>query len=237
MPLLDTFIVQKRIWSDYHGREYSTELKFKKSSVKAAESFRISLPQASTMTQYSQMYSGLIQSGESANSFKYIYQNLDSIRVNRQLNRSEFAEMVICLVQDIQYVLILTRACDQNQYADLFVKEYLSQGKPCADYVKHGLYAPEEFLSNLQGDCDTRTVTLFKILSHYNYDVRIYNSEKLGHSILGLNLGSLDGTKFVSNGKPYLICETTVYGSPPGGYNPYAKDQNMWETALYNHYD
>jgi len=233
----DTLIVQTREWVDYDGNEYSTELKMKKSIVNSVENYRNSMPSVGTLEEYSMLYSEILKYGDNQNSFQYIYQNLDTIRVNRQLNKRQFAEMVISMVQDIPYVLILPRACDKNQYADLFIKEYLQNNKPCSPNVKNGLFAPEEFLSNLNGDCDTRTVTVFKILTHYGYDVRIYNSEKFGHSVIGLNLRNMNGTTFVSKGKPYLICETTAYGSPPGEYNSVTTNQNYWQTALYNSYD
>ncbi len=50
-----------------------------------------------------------------------------------------------------------------------------------------GVYAPVEFVSNLRADCDTRTVMIYTLLSRFNYDVAILNSEKYRHSVLGLN--------------------------------------------------
>ena len=46
-------------------------------------------------------------------------------------------------------------------------------------------------MTNLKGDCDTRTLLLYTILSHYNYDVAV-SSEFYGHSILGINLPIMD---------------------------------------------
>jgi len=228
----DTLIVQNRIWKDYDGNEYTTELKINKSDLATAAIRRTNMHTASSISDFNKIYYDLLSEAPEG-SFKYIYSNLDTIRVNRGLTRNHFAEVIVSMVQDIPYTLILPEECDWHMYQDRFVKDYLQSGKECVSSIKNGLFSPEEFAANLKGDCDSRTLLLFKILHHYKYDVRIVNSEKFSHSILAINLDNFNGTSFFFDQKRYTTWETTSPNIRPGRYFDNLKNQNYWQTALY----
>lgn len=228
----DTLIVQKRVWNDYDGNKYSTDLKIRKEDFRAATHYRENKKPINGFSEFNNLYYDLIEYSPE-NSFKFIYENLDTIRVNRGLSRSKFAEVIVSMVQDIPYTLVLPADCEWQMYQDQFVRQYLQSGKECVPNTRNGIFSPEEFMVNLTGDCDTRTLVLFKILFHYNYDVRILNSEEYSHSILAINSEYYSGTAFVIDGKRYVTWETTSTNTKPGTRFENLDNQKYWKTALY----
>lgn len=235
--VFDTIISQYREWEDYNGNKFSTEVKTYLDDVKAINQYRNQYASVTSFSDFNELYLDLVNFGVGRSSFDLLYQNLDTIRVSRNLDRLQFAEMVVSMVQDVPYVLILPNECNHQQYSDMYVREYLLSDQPCTPFVKNGLYSPEEFAATLEGDCDTRTLFLFRVLAHYDYDVRIFNNENIGHSILGVNLGQMIGHTKVSDNLPYTLWETTAFGLKPGAYTPFIKNLNNWKTAIYIDYD
>lgn len=139
----------------------------------------------------------------------------------KNMSRLEFAELMITAIQDIPYTLILSRACSPEDR------------KPCVGNVKSGLYAPAEFVANLSGDCDTRTVLLFTLLSRFKYDVAILNSVFYKHSILGLHINSTGKYKTYKRRKYYFV-ETTTRRNPIGYLHPEYSETNYWDVVLTN---
>ncbi len=137
----------------------------------------------------------------------------------KQMNRLEFAELIITAIQDIPYNLILHDVCKTTDV------------QPCYGNIHMGLHAPAEFISNLRGDCDTRTVLLFTLLSRFNYDVAILNSVEYRHSVLGLNIPARGKFKRYNNKKYYFI-ETTAKGCPIGYLDPQFTKIEFWNVVL-----
>jgi hypothetical protein len=230
--IFDTVIVQSRRWKDYDGNSYATELKIRTEDLTNAANYRNNMNSVSGFIGFNKVYYDLLEQAPDK-SFKYVYSNLDTIRVNRALTRGHFAEVIVSMVQDIPYTLILPQECNWQTYQDKFIKDYLQAGNECVPYIKYGLFSPEEFIANLKGDCDTRTLILFKILHHYQYDVRIVNSEKHGHSILAINSETYSGNAFIFDHKRYVTWETTTENSRPGTNFENLDNQYHWKTALY----
>lgn len=103
----------------------------------------------------------------------------------------------------------------------------------CEGKVPFGVKAPGELIGNLKGDCDTRTLFLYTILSHFGYDVVILNSEYYKHSIIGLNAPSI-GIFKVIGGVRYFIWETTAKGMQLGQFPNNMSDMRFWKVALNN---
>jgi hypothetical protein len=160
-----------------------------------------------------------------------IYAMFDSIRNTNRMDDIKFAKLITYCIQDIPYTLILDNACDRKIYNDEFIQGYLSSGGNCEGYVKFGIYSPVEFMGNLKGDCDTRTLLLFTMLNHYNYDVAMLGSELYRHSIIGVNL-PIEGVSKIINGKRYVIWETTEQGIPPGVIPKEISDMRFWSVNL-----
>ena len=140
-------------------------------------------------------------------------------QIQNNLNRKEFAELMITAIQDIPYVLIRPDSCKVNET------------KPCVGNIKFGLFSPVEYVSNLSGDCDTRTVLLFTLLSRFNYDVAILNSVEYQHSILGINIPSTGKFKRYKQKKYYFV-ETTARGCPIGYLSQSVSNIAYWNFEL-----
>ena len=101
----------------------------------------------------------------------------------------------------------------------------------CHCCSKFGINTPIEFMSNLMGDCDSRTLLIYTILEHYNYDVVILSSEHYLHSMIGINL-PIDGSYYESNNRKYIFWETTSPGLEPGILPQQFSNLNFWRISL-----
>ena len=228
--LADSIISHHRIWKDYSNNIYEADLKMRLSNFKESSRLRtnLSIPLNST-TQYNRIVSRIYDND--INRLDLVYITLDSLQTENNFSRTEFAEVIVSLVQDIPYSLILNDACDPNIYNDLFIKEYLNDNGACLGYTKYGLFSPVEFISTLKGDCDTRTLLLFTIFSHYKYDVVMLSSELYKHAIIGINLPYKGMSKLI-NGKRYIVWETTMQGIPPGLISREISNMRFWNVSL-----
>jgi len=159
------------------------------------------------------------------------YPMLDRIWNNYNLTRKDFLNIIMSFTQGIEYNVPIMGNCNTEYHHDSDIRELINQGYPCESYVTGAIYTPLEFLGNVKGDCDTRTVFLYTILKRYNYDVVILNSDVYGHSILGVNIPSSGRYKYY-NGKRYYTWETTAYGWRLGQLPPGYSNINYWHVAL-----
>lgn len=146
----------------------------------------------------------------------------DSIRNHVQqaaLNDREVVHYVVSLVQDIPYQYIMPESCEG--YSD----------HPCQPNQRFGLLSPVEFLFTLTGDCDTRTVLLYTMLTNLGYQPVIVNSVQYGHSMLAINLPS-DGDYLIHQGQRFYFWETTATGWQPGMLPPDMNNPNYWTVVL-----
>lgn len=211
----DSIITRYRKWQDYDGNRYEGKYQIKLSDYKKANYYKNNLSlYPNSKNTYDEVVFNLKQFDQ--NKFNNVYTLFDSIGSVNKLDQIKFAKMIVSFVQDIPYVLILDKECDANLYDDNFTRNYLlsNQGK-CDGPQRFGINTPVEFLANLNGDCDSRTLLLYTILSHYKYDVALMSSEYYGHSILGINL-PINGTAYSYNNQKYVLWETTSPNAKPG---------------------
>ena len=230
----DTLIVYEKNWQDYKGVNYEGKYTIKKSDYIAAKAYKQQLYQQFKVNKnYTYNYMIHLLKENDKHRLEGVYKMFDQIRTDKQLNTIEFANMVIGFVQDFEYYLILPENCDPRLYEDRFVKTYLqnSQG-PCYPNQPFGINTPVEFLGNTMADCDTRTLTIYTILNHYNYDVMVLSSNYYGHSLLGVNLPYNGQYKYMYDGIPYTLFETTVKKSSPGAISNEISNMNHWEISL-----
>lgn len=141
---------------------------------------------------------------------QFIYDYFEKIRLENDLDYREFADLVVSFVQDIPYTLILSESKEEAVKLGGFSSYYIVNNKgPFVENIKFGFLSPLEFLHSIRGDCDTRTLTIYCILSHFGYDVVVLNCYI--HSMIGLNLPS-QGKALKFNGKKYYFWETTATG-------------------------
>ncbi|MFD2890879.1 nucleoside recognition domain-containing protein [Flavobacterium chuncheonense] len=225
----DKMIKHFRIWNDYDDNQYEGTYYLKQSNYLNSGQFKNDLSHRSNLG-YDQILYNLEKFD--TNNFSSIYNMFDSIGYANKLNKIEFAKMVVSFVQDIPYNLVLQNDCNDTYQSDRFTRDFLSKNKGmCIGNQAFGICTPVEFLYHLKGDCDTRTLLLYSIFSHYNYDVAILSSEKYMHSILGINL-PLRGVAFPFRDKKYYFWETTALGAEPGELSNELNNLHFWRISL-----
>lgn len=205
----DTIIKHFRAWQDYDGNQYEGMIWTRKSDFDNAKYFKKNLLiNLNSSRAYDEIIYRLKENDK--NNLNGVYQLFDSIRQKEQLSNVKFAELIVSFVQDIPYAIIVPDDCNPNLYEDKFIKEYLSsEDARCDGFEKFGINSPVEFMSNLNGDCDTRTLLLYTMLAHYGYDVALFSSEYYAHSIIGINL-PISGMAYQYQNQRYVLWETTA---------------------------
>lgn len=229
--LTDTLIKHFRVWSDYSGKIYKGSIWIKKKDFRDARSYKTGLIlDGNTENGYDKLIYSLKENDK--DKLEGVYQLFDSLKLNNRFSEVGFAELIVSFIQDIPYSIVLPLDCDPDLYKDPFIKEYLSNANArCDGFEKFGINGPVEFMASLSGDCDTRTLLLYTIFSHYNYDVALLSSEYYGHSVLGINL-PLTGLAYKVANKRYLLWETTASNLKPGVVATEISNLNYWRISL-----
>jgi len=224
-------IRHKATWVDYNNNVYSGTFYTLRLDYNNSKSFKSNLNiNTNTTDGYSKMISEL--SSNDIEKMNGVYSLFDTIQKQHNLDSIKLAEAIVSFVQTIPYSVVLPQDCDASLYSDEFVKSYLSSADAnCDGYEKFGINTPVEFLSGLKGDCDTRTLLLYTILSHFNYDVAIFSSNYYSHSLLGINL-PFSGVSINVNQKIYILWETTAKGISPGIIPTQISNLNYWSLSL-----
>jgi hypothetical protein len=218
---LQTVHKHQRSWLDYYNNQ-NYALKYAIASAQESEAFRerdeFIVDYWQTEEEFWQkVYFDMYEKNKTRLTF--LEDSLQSIRDSLQLEREDFARMVVSFVQDIPYQYILPEGCEgHNDF-------------PCVPNVKYGILSPIEFLNTLQGDCDTRTVLLFTLLRNFGYEPVILNSNEYLHSMLALDI-STSGEYLEYKGKRYAFWETTNVGWLPGMLPPDMSNKNYWSVIL-----
>jgi len=151
----------------------------------------------------------------------------------KNLNSVQTAEMVITFIQEIPYCLVHEGSCSEASLQADFIREYHASQKPCLPDIIAGVQSPYEFIHNLQGDCDTRSLLGFSILSRLGIPASIWVSEAYSHSVLGVGLGSGSNYYKMAGGIRHSAVELTAKGFRLGMISPEQGDMNNWQIALY----
>lgn len=230
-PKRDSIITRFRSWKDYSGKNYEGKYQIRVSDFNKAHYYKNNLNlNQNSINSYDKVVFSLKEFDK--NSFNSLYNLFDSIGKANSLNKIKFAEMIVTFVQDVPYALVLDDGCDASLYNDRFTRNYLlNHSGECDGYQHFGINTPVEFLTNLKGDCDTRTLLLYSIFSHYNYDVALMSSEFYGHSIIGINL-PINGIAYTYNNQRYVLWETTAPNIKPGIIPNEISNLNNWRISL-----
>jgi hypothetical protein len=143
--------------------------------------------------------------------------------------------MVTTFVQEIPYYLVHDYTCQKiiQDANSAFITSYHRDGKPCLPNIPGGVQSPYEFLHNLKGDCDTRSLLAFAILKELHISASIWVSEAYGHSILGVGLPVAGGAYKTVEGMNHYGVELTAKGFRIGMVGPEHKNMSNWDIALY----
>ena len=149
-----------------------------------------------------------------------VIDSLEALSIKKNMDYISFAHAVVKMVQDIPYQYIISDHCT-NEHNDY----------PCYPNQRYGITTPIEFLYTLKGDCDSRTVLIYTILRHFDYDPVVLISKEYRHSMLALNIPAA-GEYLTIAGEKYYFWETTATGWEPGIIPPGMENKNYWEIAL-----
>ncbi|MBD77786.1 MAG: hypothetical protein CL840_02440 [Crocinitomicaceae bacterium] len=142
-----------------------------------------------------------------------------------QLNAVDFANYMVSFVQDMPYWYIM----EGNICAS-----YETPDQPCISGFKYGILSPSEIAATGVGDCDSRTLLLYSLFRHFNYEVVIFVSDEYKHSMLGLNIPST-GKYLKVDGRKFYFWETTGKNWESGMIPPNDNVLSYWYVALsYN---
>lgn len=214
-------------WKGYNGELYSGTYTVNKSDLNQSRDFKNKL-------RHESGYNSIIYNLSNYDKDKLdgVYKMFDQIKVDKKLNDKQFAEMIVSFVQHIPYYAVLEGSCNENEYQDRNIKELIRQNVGrCSPNQKFGITTPVEFLATSQGDCDSRTVLLYTIFKHYNYNVAVFSSEIYSHSILGIGL-PYNGLSYETSSGKYALWETTDRGFKPGILPPEIMNLNYWNISL-----
>lgn len=233
----DTLINQLIVWKDYDSISYSITLSVLTKDVRSSAFIHDNTELSGMANTLAPVYSLLEKSDQTKMERTYVA--FDSIRKVNNLGETGFAKMVVSCIQSIPYYLVMTQSCNADSYPDEFIYEYLKEctRECCIGYEKFGIRSPVEFISDLKGDCDTRSLIIYSILKKFNYNVAIISSEYYKHAMIAVSFENEDGINGLSmniNDRNYYLWETTSAGFQPGQIPDANRNLSYWDIALLN---
>jgi hypothetical protein len=99
-----------------------------------------------------------------------------------------------------------------------------------------GVQSPYEFMHNLKGDCDTRSLFGHAVLNRLGISSSVWVSSAYGHSILGVGVPGSSGNRKVINGVPHYGVELTAKGFRIGMVAPDQSQMSNWNVAIYSNF-
>ncbi len=225
------YLSHKLSWIDNYKKNFQAVLKVRKDHFHLATIQRdqLSIPQHDFITYYNQIYIQLIEQNK-----KQLDKVIGEYKVKgkqKKLNRNEFADMVVSSVQSIPYCMVHDDSHEVAEQNDESIREYHQNGGPCLANIKFGLQSPTEFVANFKGDCDTRSVYLYYVLSKLGYECVVLGSTEFGHAVIAIT-GNYSGDCVTYQGTKYYAWETTNKHFTPGNLSPECKNMRYWDVVL-----
>lgn len=231
----DTLITHYLKWKDYAGRPYEGTINISMAALRSAKQHHLQID-GSFYQDINEIYKTMLDHDSS--QMGYLYHTFDSIKATNNLNEVAFSQMLVSAIQSLPYFLVVDKSCDEN-YNDDFTRNYLANCKTdcCIGYERFGVRTPVEFLSDLKGDCDTRSLLLYQVLKHYNYNVALLTSNYYKHAMIAVSFKevlSQPGLGIHIGEKKYYLWETTApnlnYGVVSSNFN----NLSYWDISLLN---
>lgn len=218
-------------WTDFKKNDYEGVYLLSNNVHEKSKSNIKRLQRNNSINNISQVYQSVYNNDRKG--LKSFYTMLDSVKTANKLNKKQFAELIVSLVQEQQYTIVIDADCSNPSIkSNQAIRELLNHGFECESYHSFGLKTPLEFSKDLKGDCDTRTVLLYTILKHFDYKVAIINSDYYKHSMLGVNLPNINGSYKLHRGIKYYFWETTAKGPRLGLLPREFKNTHYWNVVL-----
>lgn len=232
------FTSEKHIrWWDFFKSSYKADYTTSNNSFFASNELHRRIASTTTAQNsigfYTELYRGLDRmDGHKIDSIVKIFRNYAG---RKHLSAIRTAEMVTTFVQEIPYYLVHDLSCQEaiEQSNSQFLTDYHAEGKPCLANIPGGVQSPYEFMHNLKGDCDTRSLLAFTILKKMGISASVWVSESYGHSILGVGLPVGTGVYKIVNGVKHYPIELTSKGFRLGMISPDHTDMDNWNITVY----
>lgn len=203
---------------------------FFRQDLEASRDFRDHMPvQVNGVEMYNHVMSLLSEDGSTR--LTSVFDTLDIIRKVHQLDHREFFELSLSWVQMIPYSVVLESGCIAELYHDPFITGYLDTSSQCIPQIRFGILTPLESLYLSKSDCDSKTLLLYTILKHFDYNVIVLSSELDRHSILGVEL-PYPGSRYNLLGHSFTLVETTDPNGIPGNLAPMVLPFQEWTINL-----
>jgi len=222
-------------WTDFESQDYlarytTSSREFQRSS-QLHQPFGNTIGYTSSLQYWNAVYSEFTQ--QDRLRLDSLVRIFSGIREQYRLNAAATAEMVITCVQEIPYYLVHDGSCSEASRQGGFIQEYHAARRPCLPNIIAGVQTPYEFAHTLKGDCDTRSLFAFHILSRLGIPVSVWVSEVYGHSVLGVGTGRGSHLYKAVGGSRHFPVELTAKGFRIGMISPDQAVMNNWEIALF----
>jgi hypothetical protein len=222
-------------WTDYEGKLYEGNFAVAVSAVNAAN-VRHSRMSRNFYQDMSEIYRSMMDYDSAY--LGYIYQTFDSIRSVNKLDEIQFSQVLVSAIQSQPYFLVLDKGCNEK-YSDDFTRNYLANCKTdcCVGNELFGVRSPLEFLSDLKGDCDTRSLLLYQLLKHYDYNVALLTSNQYKHAMIAVNFAqstNQPGLGITIGDDMFYMWETTNPNLDYGDISSNFNNLSYWDIALIN---
>ncbi|MEZ5018410.1 MAG: DnaJ domain-containing protein [Flavipsychrobacter sp.] len=234
--VVDTLITHRINWRSYDDNDYQIDLTVsrKKMNIAVLRHANIDV-QVFKEEDIGNVYKQLSETDNT--NLSYVYSAFDSIRVQNSLDRFDFANLMVSCVQNIPFYIVLEGDCNKDDYSDEYVQWYLSHcvSECCIGHQKYGVRSPIEFLGDMKGDCDTRSLLLYNLFRKFDYDVALLVSAHYQHALIAVNLEGVQPNGVVAvniDGKKYYLWETTDTGFEAGNIPIHMANMSYWKIAL-----
>lgn len=224
-------------WYDFMNQfyiaKYNTSQTAFENSVDGQEKIAESINENNSISYFTNLYDGLQKMDQG--KIKEITQIFRDSAQKKNMNQLEIAEMVITFIQEIPYYLVHEGSCSEAiSTGNDFLVEYHEAHKPCLPNITAGVQSPYEFLHNLKGDCDTRSLLGYSILTELGISSSVWVSQSYGHSIMGVAVPAGHGMYKEIDGIRHYAVELTAKGFRLGMVSPDQAYPNNWDITAYN---
>lgn len=231
----DTLITHLVEWEDYSKNAYQANLSIYLSDLRKSMISHTAMQQWNYQS-IAPVYAEMLANDTSG--LRMIYSEFDTLRARNGLDEVAFARAIVSCVQSIPYYLVVDNNCDANQY-DGFIRNYMQacNNECCVGNELFGVRMPLEFVSDLKGDCDTRSLLLYGILKHFGYNVALLTSNYYQHALIAVAFRTgeiFPGLSMNIQGDNYFLWETTSAGLDLGEIPPDIHNLDHWTISLLN---
>jgi hypothetical protein len=232
---IDSLYTHEVLWNDFVNRSYRESYNTTAGQYAASKQMHNNLSNFQRVNSSQQFWTSIYYSLVNNDSKKIdsLAQIFFEKRNKLRLNETEVAELVVTFIQEIPYYLLHEGTCKEaSNSGNTFMIQYHRSGKPCMGGLFAGIQSPYEFVHNLKGDCDTRSILCYSLLSKLGIPSSVWISEFYGHSIIGIGVPASGNNFKMINGQRHFATELTAKGFRVGMISPNHTNMNNWTLTI-----